>query len=282
MRGRPNGYSDAELAFIRERADQSRAAIHAAFCATFGRTDVSAQAITSLCKRYGWSRFPRLTDAQRDAIRRRYPHERAETIAEALGLSLSTVYSLAAREGLQKADGWRASAASGCFQPGERRSQATQFRPGQASPNKGLRRPGWHRGRMRETQFKPEQRSHTWKPIGSTKTSQGYSFTKVSDVRGVPWLKNWRLTHVLNWEAVHGPVPPGMVLKSRDGNGLNVDPANWELIERALLPLLNGGRGSIAGLAIDAAPLALRPTILAAAKLKRAIGQVRRRQDGAT
>lgn len=45
--------------------------------------------------------------------------------------------------------------------------------------NKGLRRPGWHVGRMRETQFRKGERSgiaaKNWRPIGTIRTDpDGY------------------------------------------------------------------------------------------------------------
>lgn len=75
------------------------------------------------------------------------------------------------------------------------------------------------------------------------------------------------LKHRLLWEQMHGPVPDGMVLKCK-GDKLNVDPSNWELIPRELLPRLNlHGRG------YDVAPDELKPTIMAVAKLEHSVHQ---------
>jgi len=74
------------------------------------------------------------------------------------------------------------------------------------------------------------------------------------------------------WEAAHGPLPEGMVLKCLDGDKTNCDPANWEAIPLALLPRLNGrfGRG------YDAAPAEVKPVILAVCKLEHRAREIRK------
>lgn len=54
MKGQRIPYTDTELAWIEARHKENRAETHAAFCATFHRTDVSLQNLNSLCKRKGW------------------------------------------------------------------------------------------------------------------------------------------------------------------------------------------------------------------------------------
>lgn len=270
-------YSEAELAFIRERSHWPRAAIAAEFATTFGRQDITTADITGLCKREHWQRVPRLSDTEKATIRRMYPDHSAEEIGRHIGRAETSVYGFAHREGLTKSAAFLASSKGGRIQPGERRARATEFKPGQTSPNRGLRRPGYAPGRMAETQFKAGRKTWKWKPIGSTRISQGYSFTKVADVTGVSWTQNWKQTHIVNWEATNGPLPEGYVLKSRDGNALNLDPSNWQAIPRGVLPMINGGRGAVGGLAIHEAPEALRPTIIAVAMVKHAAGKVKRR-----
>jgi hypothetical protein len=70
----------------------------------------------------------------------------------------------------------------------------------------------------------------------------------------------------IRWEEANGPVPAGYVLKSREGNRQNTDPANWELVPRAILPRLNGRFGRN----YDSAPSELKPTIMVVAKLEHA------------
>lgn len=125
---------------------------------------------------------------------------------------------------------------------------------------------------MKETQFTAGQAGWNYKPVGSERIVDGYRYTKVSDIRRVPWTVNWKPTHVLLWEKTHGSVPEGYALKCLDGDRLNVDPSNWTVVPRAILPRLNGrfGRG------FDQAPAELKPTILAVAKLEHAAREATR------
>lgn len=155
-----------------------------------------------------------------------------------------------------------------------------QFVPGQVPPNKGKPRP-FHPNSA-ATQFKAGARlgkaALNWMPIGSERlTKDGYSLTKVSDIPGVHQNVNWRLTHLLRWEAANGPVPKGMALKSLDGDRRNTDPSNWTLVPRAVLPRLAGGRRQ-QHVNYDTAPAELKPVILATAKLAHAAHAARTRR----
>ena len=41
---------------------------------------------------------------------------------------------------------------------------------------------------------------------------------------GLPLQSRWRAVHLLNWEAINGPIPKSHCLKCLDGNRLNVAP----------------------------------------------------------
>ena len=67
---------------------------------------------------------------------------------------------------------------------------------------------------MAETQFKPDTRPHTWKPIGSTRLSrEGYLQRKISDTGYPP--KDWVGVHILMWQEAHGPLPKGFAVSFR-------------------------------------------------------------------
>jgi hypothetical protein len=51
----------------------------------------------------------------------------------------------------------------------------------------------------------------------------------------------WIQLHIYNWEKKYGPVPSNMILRCKDGNQLNCEPSNWELIDRATNLELNSG-----------------------------------------
>jgi hypothetical protein len=79
--------------------------------------------------------------------------------------------------------------------------------------------------------------------------------------------------HRWNWEAVNGPLPHGMALKSLDGDRANTSAENWEAVPRALLPRLSGGRWNKPYANHEPA---LRPTVIALARLEHAVREARK------
>lgn len=158
---------------------------------------------------------------------------------------------------------------------GWRTGRTGQFVKGHASHNtglKGIRYPGSEKGWFN----KGERRGaavRLYKPIGTERVSRdGYIEQKIHD--GLPLQSRWRLKHLLEWEAVNGPIPEGMALKCLNGDKTDTSPTNWEMIPRALLPRLAGGNGRGAPiLAYDDAPVTLRPAVMAVAKLAHAVKQ---------
>lgn len=209
MKGRVVPYSDEELEWIEAHSKDPRPQMLAAFCALFGRDDVSLTNINSLCKRKGW---------------------------------------LTGRTG--------------------------QFVPGQVSHNAGKK--GWSPPGSEKGWFKKGNRTGTaqknYKPIGTERLSKdGYLERKIHD--GMPLQSRWRAVHLVEWEAIHGPVPEGMALKCLDGDRSNTDPTNWEAIPRAMLPRLNGNKCSRA---YDTAPAELKPAIMAVTKLEHALREAKK------
>lgn len=215
MKGHWIVYSAEELAWIEERREWPRPAMHAAFVVLFGRQDVAFGALNGLCKRNGW---------------------------------------MTGRTG--------------------------RIEAGTAPHNKGKPHPTTGRGA--ETQFKKGARTGkaalNWKPVGTERTSvDGYRERKIHD--GLPMQSRWRLVHMIEWEAVNGPIPKGSCLKALDSDRLNTDPANWRLIPRAMLPALNGGRHKRRPL-YDEAAADLKPSLLALAEVETRARQLRRSLSG--
>lgn len=161
-------------------------------------------------------------EAELELLRRNYADSRTDDIATALGRKLNQVYSKATKLGLKKSQEYLDSPAACRLRREDAPGVAYQFPKGHVPANKGLRRPGFAAGRMRETQFKPGTRAgvagSNWKPVGAYRTdSDGVLLVKVSDVVAVPWTVNWRYVHKLVWERAHGPIPDGCVLRFRDG-----------------------------------------------------------------
>lgn len=169
---------------------------------------------------------------------------------------------------LRKRKGWR-TGRTGCFVPGQK------------SWNKGVpcaAGKGGNHPNARAHQFRQGQRQGValklYKPIGTERLSkEGYLERKIHD--GMPLQSRWRAVHLLEWEAANGPVPEGHCLKCLDGNRQNTSPANWALIDRALLPRLAGGNRYRRKLAYDDASPEVRPAILTLAKVQHAARKAR-------
>jgi hypothetical protein len=185
-----------------------------------------------------------LWSADEDAeLRRLYPHEPTAVVARQLRRTLSATYGRARLLGLAKSAAYLASPHAYRFRRGYHAGWEQRFQKGHMPANKGLRRPGWHRGRMRETQFKPGMRSgkaaQHYMPVGSTRLIDGYVYRKVSDVPNVPYAVNWKPAHHLLWTQANGPVPPGHALIFRNGDKFDIRLDNLQLITRRELMARN-------------------------------------------
>jgi len=100
------------------------------------------------------------------------------------------------------------------------------YKKGHTPANKGTHPET--RGRMASTQFKEGATPYNHLPVGAEVVrTDGYLQTKIAEPRV------WRLSHVLNWEAVHGPIPDGCRLVFLDGNKQNTAVDNLALVSVA-------------------------------------------------
>jgi len=161
---------------------------------------------------------------------RLYPSTRTHTLAAALRRPIRAVYARATHLGLRKDAGYLASAASGRLSG--QRGVPNRFRAGHLPHNKGLRRPGWTRGRMRDTQFVAGVPPHNTVPIGTERVRMGYLFVKTrDDLR--PARKCWISKHQHLYERAHGPIPAGHIVRFRDNNRAHFALHNLECVSRA-------------------------------------------------
>lgn len=172
------------------------------------------------------------TPADLRILHQRYPHEKTAAIARDLGRRLHTVYAKANSIGLKKTAAYLASPEACRMRRGDNVGAAFRFPPGHVPVNKGLRRPGWSAGRMRETQFKkgqfPVNRDPDYYVLGALRVnSDGYIDMRVSFK---PGALGWTALHRILWQDEHGPIPKGHVLVFKDGDSLNVCLENVELL----------------------------------------------------
>lgn len=157
-----------------------------------------------------------------ETIRRNYPMWPAFLIGALIDRSASSVFQRAVRLGVKKHPGhWRNPMAHLWNATSHPNSIAARFKPGQVPANKGVRRPGYAPGRMAETQFKKGQMygaaRHNYVPVGTLRIcADGYLERKVTDDHPVP-ARRWVAVHRMVWEAAHGPIPKGHIVRFRAG-----------------------------------------------------------------
>jgi hypothetical protein len=208
------------------------------------------------------------TPAQVAKLRELYPDHYCRDIARQLRCTRSRVYAKAAKLGLKKSAVFRERELAAQGRRLRRVGAAHRFPKGHVPANKGLRRPGWHAGRMHEHWFRKGHCSKRWDPefhvIGALRVNaDGYLDMRISFA---PGALGWRALHLILWEDAHGPLPASHCLRFNDGEKLNVELDNLELITRAE----NCRRNSIHRL-----PAPLRDTIQLLGQLKRRINEKR-------
>jgi hypothetical protein len=177
------------------------------------------------------------TAAQDDELRRLYPFAQTCDVAKAIGRSLTATYGRAYILGLSKSAEYLASPAAHRFDG--LKGIGTRFVKGQVPPNKGLRRPGWAPGRMKETQFKKGNRSKRWDPeiyaVGALRINcDGYIDIKVKE-----GPRAWEQLTRYVWRTEFGPIPPNHVVRTLNGDIDDARPENLRLMTRRDLMLEN-------------------------------------------
>lgn len=153
-------------------------------------------------------------------LREFYPDWPASMLAVYFQCEPYCVHQKAARMGLHKSAAFNASEQSGRLNG--LRGLSCRYAKGHVPANKGLRRPGWAPGRMRETQFKkgraPSENAN-YQPIGTERicSKDGYLIRKVTDDRSLVPVRRWVAVHRLVWEAARGSIPQGHIVCFKPG-----------------------------------------------------------------
>lgn len=170
-------------------------------------------------KRHIW------TDQERDVLRALYVDYSAAECAAAMGMTEKQVQMQAKALGLRKSREWIATRArERTLRPGHG-SRAGQFRPGLTPWNKGKR---WESGgRSKQTRFRAGEvngrAAELLKPIGYEVVRDGQLWRKVTGhYRNEQARFNFKPVAVLVWEAEHGPVPAGHIVRFREGMATTV------------------------------------------------------------
>lgn len=227
----------------------------------------------------------RLWEPEEEALLRElYADTSTAKVAKRLGRPMSGVYARANMLGLRKSEAYLASTDACRLRRDSHPGKATQFKPGQPPFNKGLRRPGWGPGRMKETQFKKGALSgrarKLLKPVGTERISKdGYLERKThNDIPADATraeanrlrMRRWRAVHLIVWEAAHGPVPKGHAIAFLNRDKTDIRLENLVCITRAALMRRNS---------VHNLPAPLPQTIQLLGALNRQIRRRSRAQD---
>lgn len=166
-----------------------------------------------------------------DLLRAFYPWTTGPTLARYFGCSTPCVYSRAYFLDLEKSQWFKDGPLGKRLRRGGTVGADTRFKKGQVPFNKGIK--GISYPGSVATQFKPGQKPQTWKPIGSERlTKDGYIQVKMSDTGYPP--RDWVGKQIIIWERLHGmKLPDGHMVIFRDGNQLNFNFGNLQLMSRA-------------------------------------------------
>ena len=184
-----------------------------------------------------------------------YPHHSTKYIAELLGVSISKVYNTAWDAKVKKSAEYMLTPESGrIIEP----SVANQFKPGHTPHNKGKQISAEIYEKVAPTMFKKGNKPHNTKPNGTIniradKSGRLYQYIKIKDCQ-------WELLQRHVWTQANGEIPPGSVVIFLDGNYLNCELNNLQVISR---------RENMARNTIQRYPAELQEVMKLTCKLKR-------------
>ena len=156
-----------------------------------------------------------------------YPHHSSKYIAELLGVTISKVYNTAWSNKVKKSAEYMLTPESGrIIEP----SVANQFKPGHTPHNKGKQISAEIYEKVAPTMFKKGNKPHNTKPNGTIniradKSGRLYQYIKIKD-------SHWELLQRYVWTKANGEIPSGSVVIFLDGNYLNCELNNLQVISR--------------------------------------------------
>jgi len=184
-----------------------------------------------------------------------YPNNSSKYIAELLGVTISKVYNTAWAANVKKSAEYMLTPASGrIIEP----SVPNQFKPGHTPHNKGKQMDAEIYEKVAPTMFKKGNKPHNTKPVGTINVrldsqNRPYQYIKIKD-------SHWELLQRYVWTKAHGEIPRGSVVIFLDGNYLNCELTNLQVITR---------RENMARNTIQRYPAELQEIMKLTCKLKR-------------
>ena len=165
-----------------------------------------------------------------EIIKKRFSNERTQDLANDLGLTYSQVANRAFSMGLKKSIEFKMSDKSGRQNLIEG-GKPFRYPKGHQPHNKGVAMSSDVYNRVKPTMFKKGGKPHNTQPVGTIhfrtdKAGRTYAYIKIKD-------SDWRLMHRVVWEQHNGPIPPGHVVRFKDGNTMNWDINNLEMFHQS-------------------------------------------------
>lgn len=161
---------------------------------------------------------------------KRYPFESTAEIAKDLGITISKVYNIAYKYQIHKDPEYLKTAASGRYKAGMRSGEATQFKPGHIPVNKGKKMAADTYNAVAPTMFKKGNKPYNTKSVGTINVrldtkGRPYQYIKIKD-------SHWELLQRHVWAQANGEIPAGFIVIFLDGNYLNCELNNLQVISR--------------------------------------------------
>ena len=182
------------------------------------------------------------TKKEEKILLKHYPDTRTiDMVSKFNNRTVASICGHAHAMGIKKSEAFMKSALSG--RTNGQHSTAGQFKKHCAGWNKGMKREQYMKpealAKMKACEFKKGRDPHNTVPVGTESVRKdGYIEVKVKH-GNTDSHKNFRFKHQVVYEAHHGPIPEGMVVKMVDGNKLNFNIDNLVLFTKAENMILN-------------------------------------------
>lgn len=172
------------------------------------------------------------TPEQIEFMKKHYPNERSQDIADHLGKTYAAVVKYAQKIGINKSREFLHSDKSGRIQKGQHKCKSGEFKKGH-NP--------WNAGRTGvrtspKSEFKKGNLPHNTLHDGAISIRR-YRCRKTGKLSQYKFIRvrlgKWVPLHRHIWEQQHGNISNKHVLRFKDGNSLNCNINNLELITRA-------------------------------------------------
>lgn len=176
------------------------------------------------------------TDKDDIILKKVYPNIKTKTLVKKLGRSARSIYQRARILGLKKSKEFLASPESGIFIKGSTIGHQHRFQKGNVPANKGKKMSPELKKKVEYTFFqkghKPNNTLYdgaiTIRHDKTPKSKRAYKYIRLAE-------GYWVELHRYNWEAKHGKIPKGFNVVFKNGDSMNCDLSNLELISHAEL-----------------------------------------------